>query len=40
MTPGQQARQQIDKMLAAAGWFVQDASAANIQAGQAWQFTG
>jgi type I restriction enzyme R subunit len=33
MTPEQQARQQIDKMLSAAGWLVQDAAAANIQAG-------
>jgi len=33
MTPEQQARQKIDEMLAAAGWSVQDAAAANIQAG-------
>jgi len=33
MTHGQQARQQMDKMIAAAGWFAQDAAAANIQAG-------
>ncbi|MCB1724993.1 MAG: DEAD/DEAH box helicase family protein, partial [Gammaproteobacteria bacterium] len=32
MTPEQQARQKIDAMLAAAGWLVQDAAAANIQA--------
>lgn len=33
MTPEQKARQKIDEMLAAAGWLVQDAAAANIQAG-------
>ena len=33
MTPEQQARQQIDKMLSAAGWLIQNAAEANIQAG-------
>ncbi len=34
MTPEQQARENIDRMLTQAGWIVQDASALNLYAGQ------
>ncbi len=34
MTPEEQARQNIDQLLTAAGWIVQDRDAANITAGR------